>query len=245
MAGAYTMLARGARLAAGVLFATAVLVGRAHAVEEGEAHLFTYLQADQLEYRLGGEDTFSWDIRGWIGGDFRKLWVKTQGDDVLDGDLARAELQVLYSRLVAAYWDVQLGVRYDAKPDPSRGFAVVGLHGLAPYFIEVDAAAFVSHHGDLSGRVEAESDLWFTQRLIVSPSIELDAAFQSVPELEIESGIGSVELGLRIRYEIVRELAPYIGVSMEQKIGQTADRARRRGNDVVATTLVAGIRWWF
>lgn len=245
MAGASTTLARGARLAAGVLFATAVLVGRAHAVEEGEARIFTYLEADQLEYRLGGEGTVRWDIQGWSGGDEHKLWFKTQGDRVISGAAERVEWQLLYSRAVAAFWDAQVGVRYDVKPDPSRGYAVVGVQGLAPYFFDVDAAAFISDDGDVSARIEAEYEWLLTQRLIAKPFVELNIAVQDVPELGVGSGLSDVEWGLRFRYEIVREVAPYVGVSWERKVGPTADFARRRGTDVGDGAVVAGIRLWF
>lgn len=245
MAGANTTLARAARLAAGVLFAVAVLVGRAHAVEEGEARLLTYLEADQLEYRRGAENTLSWDIQGWSGGDEHKLWLKTQGDRVIRGATERVEWQLLYSRAVAAFWDVQVGARYDVKPDPSRGYAVMGVQGLAPYFFDVDAAAFISDDGDVSARVEAEYEWLLTQRLIAKPSVEFNVAVQDVPELGVGSGLNDVELGVRFRYEIAREVAPYLGVTWERTVGPTADLARRQGHNVDDVALVAGIRLWF
>ena len=236
-----------ARCAAALLLAATALIGRpdlAPAAEE-ESSILKFIEADQLEYRAGREDTFSWEAQGWIGGDYDKLWIKTQGDDVIDGPVTDAEVQLLYSRTITAFWDLQIGARYDARPDPSRGLAVLGIQGLAPYFFEVDAAAFVSDEGDVSARLEAEYELLLTQRLIAKSSVELNVALQEVEELGIGSGLSEVELGLRLRYEIVREIAPYIGLSWERKVGPTANFARRRGEDVSDVAFVAGVRFWY
>jgi copper resistance protein B len=206
----------------------------------------TFLEIGQLEYRIGDdEDTFNWEAQGWIGGDYNKAWLKSQGDNIIDGETKNAEIQLLYSRAIAAFWDLQIGGRYDVKPDPSRGYAVLGIEGLAPYFFEVDAVAFVSNKGDASARLEAKYELLLTQRLMIRPSVELNFAAQEVKELDIGPGLSEVELGLRVRYEIVREAAPYIGVSLERKAGRTADFARRNGEDVDDLTFVTGIRFWF
>ncbi len=236
-----------ARCAAVLLLAATTLTwgpGLAPAAEE-ESSILTFIEADQLEYRAGREDTFSWEAQGWVGGGYNKIWFKTQGDDPINGSAENAEFQVLYSRAMTAYWDLQVGGRYDAEPHPTRGFAVLGIQGLAPYFFEVDAAAFVSHKGDVSARLEAEYELLLTQRLIAKPSAELNFAVQEVKELGIGSGLSDVELGLRLRYEIVREIAPYIGVSWERKVGPTANFARRRGEDVSDAAFVAGVRFWY
>ncbi|MEW6681479.1 MAG: copper resistance protein B [Nitrospirota bacterium] len=206
----------------------------------------TFVEADQFEYRARkGNDAFGWEAQGWVGGDYDKVWFKTRGEDVVNGGATDAELQLLYSRTVSAFWDVQAGARYDVKPNPSRGYAVLGVQGLAPYFFEVDAAAFVSDEGDVSARLEAEYDLLITQRLIAKPSVEVNVALQEVEELGLGSGVTEVEAELRLRYEIVREVAPYVGVSWETKVGPTADMARRNGQDVDDVAFVAGLRAWF
>ncbi len=209
--------------------------------------IFTYVQAEQLEYRAAtdGSDTFSWDVRGWVGGDYNRLWFKTQGDDRIDGPVENGEVQLRYSRLVSPFWDLAVGARYDVKPDPSRAYAVFALHGLAPYVDEVDADMFVSEEGDVSARLEVEYSILLTQRLILQPSFELDFAVQEVKELRVGPGLSQVELGLRLRYEITRELAPYIGFVWERKVGRTADLARRVGEEVDTPAFVAGIRFWF
>lgn len=249
MTAARARIIRGLRLAAGLVLIATALAERpptAAAGQEEEAAIFTLVEAEQLEYRTGrGDDTANWEAQAWIGGDYDKLWFKTQGDRVIDGALQDAELQLLYSRAVTAFWDLQVGGRFDPKPEPSRGFAVVGLQGLAPYFFEVDAAAFLSDEGDLSARIEAEYELLLTQRLILKPSVELNFAAQEVEDLGIGSGLSAVETGLRLRYEVVREWAPYVGIVWEHKLGRTADLARRAGQDAGRSRFVTGLRVWF
>lgn len=209
--------------------------------------IFTYIQAEQSEYRVAtdGSDTLSWDVRGWVGGDYNRLWFKTQGNDRIDGPVENGEVQLRYSRLIIPFWDVAVGARYDVKPDPSRAYGVFALHGLAPYFYEVDADLFVSEEGDVSARLEVEYPILITQRLILQPSFELDFAVQEVKELGVGPGLSQVELGLRLRYEIVRELAPYIGFVWERKVGRTADLARDVAEEFDTPAFVAGIRFWF
>ncbi len=209
--------------------------------------IFTYVQAEQLEYRVvnDGSDRLSWDVRAWVGGDYDRLFFKTQGDDPIDGSVDNGEVQLRYSRLVAPFWDLAAGARYDVEPDPSRAYAVFALHGLAPQFFEVDADLFVSEESDVSARLEVEYPILLTQKLILQPSFELDFAVQEVQELGVGPGLSEVELGLRLRYEIVREFAPYIGFVWERKIGRTADLARGAGEEFDTPAFVAGIRFWF
>lgn len=211
-----------------------------------DSEIRSFVLFEQLEYRRNeGSDSFNWDAQGWIGGDYQRAWFKTEGQKDFDGTARAAEVQVLYSRLIAPFWDLQAGARYDIEPDPARGFAVLGIQGLAPYFFEVDAAAFVSDEGDVSARVEATYDLLLTQRLIAEPRLEIDVAVQEVEELGIGQGFNDVELGLRLRYEIVREFAPYVGVSWSRELSETADFARREGEDVDNFAVVLGVRAWF
>jgi len=236
---------RVALLLATILVWPAFVLADASAAEMDD-QIFTFFQAEQLEYRFkDGKDSLNWDAQGWIGEDYNKLWIKTEGEKVFGGALEEAEVQVLYSRLIHPFWDIQVGGRYDARPQPQRGFGVIGLQGLAPYFFEVDAAGFVSHEGDVSARLKGEYELLLTQKLILQPSAEFNLAAQQVEKLGIGSGLTDVELGLRLRYEFVREFAPYVGVSWERKIGKTADFARDEGEDVDALSLVTGVRFWF
>lgn len=207
----------------------------------------TYVQGEFAEYRLAtqGRDSFLWDIRGWAGGDYDRLWFKTQGSSRIDGPVEKGEVQLRYSHLVSTFWDLAAGVRYDLEPSPGTGYAVFALHGLAPYFFEVDADLFVSHRGKISARLEIEYPIQITQRLILQPALEMNVAAQDAPEIGVGSGLSQIDLGLRLRYEIARELAPYVGFVWERKVGRTATFARERGEDYTVPAIVAGIRFWF
>jgi copper resistance protein B len=204
------------------------------------------IMADRFEARSGGgEDDYVWDVQGWYGSDIHRLWIKTEGEGELGENPATAEVQALYSRAITPFFNLQAGVRHDFRPSPERSHVVVGIQGLLPYVFEIDAAAFVSEDGDLSGRFEAEYDLRVKQRLVLQPRIELNFAAQSVPELGIGSGLGSVEGGFRLRYEIRREIAPYVGLVWERKLGGTARFARAAGGDSRSREVVVGIQAWF
>lgn len=203
---------------------------------------------DQLEYRFGGDgnNALAWDGQAWYGGDYERVFIKTQGEySEAEDEFENAEIQLLYSRLLGYYWDIQGGVRFDPAPAPERFYGVIGLQGLAPGYFEVDLQGFVSEKGDLSARFEAEYDLLITQRLVLQPKFEINVAAQRVRELGVGSGINDIELGLRLRYELVREFAPYIGVSWDRKIGQTARLARDEGEDVDTLSFLVGVRFWF
>lgn len=216
------------------------------AAQVNDDALRSYIEVERFEYRAkDGPDAFLWDTQAWYGGDYDKLWLKSEGEGEIDGPLESAEFQALYSRAVTAFFDVQGGIRHDIKPNPDRTHAVLGLQGLAPYFFEVDAAGFLSDEGDLTARIEAEYHLLFTQKLVFEPRLELELAAQDVPELGIGSGISHLETGARLRYEIKPELAPYIGLSWERAFGDTADFARAEGHDASVLSAIAGIRMWF
>ena len=213
--------------------------------------VFWMLLVEQLEYRLNdGTDSLNWDAVAWVGGDYQRLWIKTEGEvDVADDGGGEAELQLLYGRLISPFWDVQAGLRYDQAfgPDgaPGRAFAVIGIHGLTPYQFEVDASLFVSHEGDVSARFEAEYKLLLTQRLILQPDLEINIAAQQVEEFGVGSGLNDIELGLRLRYEVSRQFAPYVGISWTRKFGQTAEFAREEGKSTDNLAVVGGIRLLF
>lgn len=204
------------------------------------------VMADQLEARVrDGRDGYLWDAQGWYGGDVNKLWIKTEGEGSFGENPEGAEVQALYSRAITPWFDVQAGVRYDFQPNPERAHLVIGLQGLVPYEFEVDAAAFLSHEGDLTARFEAEYDQLITQRLILQPRMEFELAAQDVPEIGIGSGLTSAEVGVRLRYEIAREFAPYVGVEYERAFGDTADFRRASGEEAGGWSFVLGVRAWF
>ena len=213
---------------------------------QSDDEIFTFVEFEQLEYRmLDGADLFAWDAQGWIGTDQNKLAFKAEGERVFKEKTENAEVQFLYRRMISSFFDAQLGVRHDFKPNPSRTYAVLGVQGLAPYFFEVDANAFVNDLGDVSFRLETQYELLLTQRLIIQPLAELNVAFSDDKATGVGSGFSDIELGLRLRYEIEREVAPYVGLHWERKFGETADIAGEEGEPIDAISFVAGIRAWF
>ncbi len=200
---------------------------------------------DQIETRdAGGDNALSWDGQGWLGKDLNKIWFKTDGERTA-GKTDAAESQFLYSKAIAKYWDFQAGVRHDFKPSPSRSWVAMGFKGLAPYFFDIDAAAFIGESGRVALRFEAEYELLITQRLILTPAIEINLYGQNDPEVGIGSGLSDIEVGIRLRYEIRRQFAPYIGVNWSRLFGNTADFAKIAGEDKSEAQLVIGLRAWF
>lgn len=212
--------------------------------------IYTYVALNELEYAPGLEqEPVAMDAELWTGGDYNRLWLKAEGEHSTVESEGEYEIQALYGRFVAAFWDAQVGVRLDAARSggatETRAHLALGLQGLAPYWFEVESTLFVSQDGDVSARLEAGYDLLFTQRLILEPEFESTVAIQEVPEWGTGSGINDVELSARLRYEVVRELAPYLGISWHRRVGETADLARATGEDVSETALVLGVRaWW-
>lgn len=204
-----------------------------------------WFQGDRLEAQIrGGHNGYLWDFQGYYGGPTSRHWFKSEGEGGFGKALEDAEVQALYSRAIAPFWDFQLGVRQDVAGDKTT-HAVIGVQGLAPYMFEVDAAMFVSHRGDVTARVEAELDQRITRRLILQPRAEVNLSAQNVPRLGIGAGIDSVEAGVRLRYEITREFAPYLGVEQSWRVGRSADFARGSGEVPSVTNYVVGVRFWF
>jgi len=207
--------------------------------------VLTKVMIDQLETRdVGGDNEFVWDIQGWVGKDLTKFWIKSEGERS-SGETEEAEVQFLYSRALSTYWDLQAGIRHDFEPSPSRDWLAIGFMGLAPYFFEIDTALFIGESGRTALRFEAEYELLFTQRVILTPEIEVNFYGQDDVDIGIGSGLSDLEVGLRLRYEIRREFAPYIGVNWSKLFGNTADFARIAGEKSSETQLVIGFRAWF
>lgn len=204
-----------------------------------------WVQGDRLEAQVrNGTDGFLWDLQGYYGGTTSKLWLKSEGEAAFGEEIEHAEVQALWSKAISPYWDLQTGIRQDLA-GPSTTHAVIGVQGLAPYMFEIDAALFLSHRGDITAKIEGELDQRITQRLILQPRGELALSAQDIPLLGIGAGLDKAELGLRLRYEIAREFAPYVGIEQSWKSGGSADYARGKGESTSATSLVAGIRFWF
>ena len=218
---------------------------RQELVRETDGGMRLWIQGDRVEYRAReGADGYLWDVQGYYGGDINKFWFKSEGEGSFGEPIEGAEVQALWSRAIAPFFDFQAGVRQDLT-GPERTHAVIGIQGIAPYKFEVDAAAFISSKGDVTARIEGELDQRITQRLILQPRAELALSAQDIPELGVGAGIDRIEAGLRLRYEFAREFAPYIGISQEWRIGGSADFARAEGEDPSVTNYVVGVRFWF
>ena len=203
---------------------------------------FTFTQGDRLEYQED-EDAALWDLQGWYGGDYHKLWWKLEGE--AESGERESELQLLYSRAYTSYFDLQIGVRFEDYDGGDDAALALGIQGLAPYRFEVDAALFVTDDADVLLRGEFERDILLTQRLILQPRAEISAALQDIPERAIDAGITDTTVGLRLRYEVRRKFAPYLGISWQRQFGAAADALEAAGGDASRTSLVAGIRFWF
>jgi len=219
--------------------------------EETDEMTVSKIIADQTEYRFNnnGKNTVRWDMQGWRGTDYNKLWVKFEGDHEPTTRAGNLELQTLYSHSVSAFWDFQIGGRYDRFYSPGlvndRFLAVIGFQGLAPYWFDVEPALFVSDKGDVSARITATYDVLFTQRLILQPRFEINAALTQRAQFGVGKGVNDLQLGMRLRYEIAREFAPYLGIAWQRQFGTTANLARAGGEAVSNVSLITGLRWWF
>ncbi len=205
---------------------------------------FGKVMVDRLEWRDADTSTYEWDASAWYGGDFHKLWVETEGE-IADGETHDARVEVLWDRIATAWWSTRLGLRQDFGGGDARSWLAFGVAGLAPGFIELDATAYFGGGEGAALRASAEYDLLLTQRLVLQPEAEVN--FYSEDDLErlVGTGLSDLELGLRLRYEIRREIAPYLGVSWSKRFGGSADFAEAAGVDPDEISFVAGIRLWF
>jgi copper resistance protein B len=209
--------------------------------------IFIHARIDQFEGRTNGPDNeFRWDGEGWIGTDTNRLWLKSEGfinnSTVSDGDH-----EALYDRPIPhlRYFDAQVGVRVDLDSLPGRTWAAVGIEGLAPYRFEFAPTFYIRDGGYVAGRVTGSYDLLLTQRWIVQPEAELNFYSKDDPSRQIGSGLSDLDTGVRLRYEISRKFAPYIGFAHSRKYGNTARYSRQAGEATSDNRFVFGLRLWF
>lgn len=202
------------------------------------------LLVNQLEWQGGDGNAQSWDIKGWVGGDIDRLWLRSEGERSA-GRTESAEAQALWGHAIGPWWDVVGGVRQDFKPGASQTWAAFGLQGMALYNFEAEATLFVGESGHTAARLEGDYDILLTNRLILQPTAELNFYAQNDPQRGVGSGLAESDLGLRLRYEVRREFAPYVGLSWNRTYGQTAQYARDEGEDVNQLHWVVGVRLWF
>ena len=201
---------------------------------------------DLAEYQARpGGNGYRWESDAWFGGDSDRLQIKTEGEGSFGQPIEDFEVQALYSRAIAPFWNAQIGLRHDIAPNPSRTYAVVGIEGLAPYWIHATGQLFLSDKGDVRVRLEGSLDERITQKLIFQPRFELNLSAQDMPAIGVGSGLTSFDVGARLRYEFRKEFAPYIGVEWTGRTGDTARYARLAGEKPNAINVVAGIRFWF
>lgn len=219
------------------------------AVHDSAIEIFTF--APKAEFRTGDQpDAFVLDAEGWVGGDYQRFWWKAEGEQETKGEKAgEIEVQGLYSRLISPFWDFQTGVRIDRRyrgaERRTTGYVVVGLEGLAPYWFEVEPTLFVSEKGKVSARFTATYDQLVTQRWVIQPRIDLNAALQDDTKRGVAAGFNDVEFGLRLRYDLTRQFAPYVGVTWRHVLGGTAGLERRGGEKISTASMVFGLRTWF
>lgn len=213
-----------------------------HAVHDTGFH--TFVLFDQLEWAGGTQNGLRLKNSSWFGGDIDRLWLRVEGESS-DGRLENAQLDALWGRSFSRWWDVVLGVRQDVRPGDPQTWAAVGIQGLAPYWFELEGTAYFGASGRTQFQLEAEYELLLTNRLVLQPLVEATIAGKSDPERGVAPGLSSMEGGLRLRYEIRRELAPYVGVTFGRKFFGTADLAREEGERVGSTRFTIGLRTWF
>jgi copper resistance protein B len=204
----------------------------------------SFVLFDRLEWQGAEPGGFALENTSWFGGDIDRLWIRAEGESD-EGRVESASVHALWGRSFSRWWDLVAGVRQDFRPGDPQTWAAVGIQGLAPYWFEVEATGYVGAGGRTHARFEVEYDLLLTNRLILQPLVELEIYGKRDPERGIGSGLSSIESGLRLRYEIRRELAPYIGVTWDRKLFGTADFARARGEHTGTTRVAIGIRTWF
>jgi len=203
------------------------------------------LLINQLEWQGGdGAGALNWDIKGWVGGDIDRLWLRSEGERSA-GRTESAEVQALWGHAISPWWDLVGGVRHDFKPGDGQTWAAFGAQGMALYNFEAEATLFVGEAGRTAARLEGDYDILLTNRLILQPTAELNLYGRNDPPRGVGSGLSDSELGLRLRYEVRREFAPYVGVSWNRSYGQTAQYARDEGEDISQWRWVVGVRLWF
>ncbi len=211
----------------------------------GDEENISGLLVDRLESVTTGSNTsMAYDWQAWYGQTYDRALVRAEGD-IEGGTFKNARNELLWAHAITAYLDTQLGIRYDSGKGTDRGWFTFGVQGLLPYWLYIEANAYVNEQGRTAFRLETEYDLLLTQKLILQPRVEMNIYSQRDDTRNVSSGLSDLEAGLRLRYEIRRELAPYIGIDWASRFGSAADNIRAAGNNADQVLLVAGVRVWF
>jgi len=209
-----------------------------------DQHVFYHLMLNQLEGRFGDTNSFRWSGEAWLGTDENRLWLRSEGT-LADGRVDDGQHELLYARPISTYFNAMVGGRYDGDSTPGRGWGAIGIEGLAPLFFRVAATGYVSGDGHLAAKLEGSYDLLLTQQLILQPQVEMNFYTRDDPARDVGSGLADIDAGLRLRYEITRKFAPYLGVTYAGKFGGTADFARTSGHATDEVRFTLGLRTWF
>ncbi len=206
---------------------------------------FASLLVDRLEMvRNDDNTTAAYDLQAWYGRDYNRVVLKAEGD-ISGGKLEEADTELLWGHAVATFWDTQLGLRYESSEEqPDRSWLAFGFQGLAPYWFEVDVTAYLGENGRSALGLAAEYELLFTQKLILQPRLEANFYGKDDPKRARGTGLSDITAGLRLRYEIRREFAPYLGIEWAGRFGDTADYARAADESKDETRVVLGLRFW-
>lgn len=209
-----------------------------------DSHRFGAVIIDQLESVNDDEgEATVYDLQAWISQGYQRITLKAEGD-VKHSALEDSRTELQWSKALAPYWDAQLGVRHDTGTKPDQSWLALGVQGLAPYWFEIDATAYLGNGGQTSLRLDAEYDMQLTQKLILQPAAELNLYGKSDIKYGAGRGLSDATLGMRLRYEFTRQFAPYIGVEWTGKYGDSANFTRAAGEKIRSTRWVAGVRFW-
>ncbi len=237
-------------IAASLLLLAGLNQSVATGADRGHAHmnddpLVGMFLVDELEWQgASPDDALVWNVSAWLGRDTGRLLFRSEGE-MTGGDVEDSRSELLWSKPIAAWWDLVGGVRQDAGTGPGRSYGLIGVQGLAPYRFHVEADLFAGEQGQFGVRLESQYEILLTNRLILQPRAELQAFGKDDVATGVGSGLSQLEVGLRLRYEIRREFAPYLGVEWSGTFGDTADLARDADDAVRDTRVVAGLRLWF
>jgi len=175
-----------------------------------------------------------------VGKDLNTLWLTTNGS-TQQGETDSAEIRLFYSRTIRPYIGVLLGWRRDFKPEPQRDWLGFGLLAVLPYKVGADASFFMGESGRMAARLESAYQHWFTQKLSLSPDFEANFYSEDDPERDIGSGLSDLDLGLRLRYQIIKGVSPYTGITWQGNFGNTADIIKSKGEDTSDLRLMLGV----
>ncbi len=207
------------------------------------------LMIDRFEHAIDNKNNLDYEITGWYGGDYRRLWVEIEGSHSTlrrEGEIEKGD--ILFGKLISPFWDIRGGIGYkDSYGDEgsNRNMFVIGLKGLAPYMFEVDTNIRLTTKGEIFGDLEAEYDIYLTQRLAFQPRFDITYSFTQIKDLSVGTGLNELSISGRLRYELKREIAPYIGISWVKLFGETRYLAKDEGKKSSYTDIFLGLRMWF